>query len=226
MKLSAYIVRIDSGFAPNPFGGLCTLTCCKPSVRRKAQRGDIIVGTGSARNGLSGKLIFAMRVGAVIPFQTYWERYPSKRPNARSPIGKRGDNIWHRDTSGVWRGVPGALHGPLQRDRDLSGENVVIADEFYYFGRQAIPVPNRFDSLIATTQGHKNIRDLALITRFWGWVSRVAPKRGRVGLPSEFTEVGCRAQRTDTGDDDILIDAREDNKPSASKSQAITRVRR
>jgi Nucleotide modification associated domain 2 len=44
MKLSAYIVRVDSGFAPNPFGHHCTLACCKPTIRRKAEPGDIIVG--------------------------------------------------------------------------------------------------------------------------------------------------------------------------------------
>src|SRR5712692_3346145 len=69
MKLSAYIVRVDSGFAPNPFGHHCTLACCKPTIRRKAEPGDIIVGTGSARYGLTGCVVYAMRVRDVIPLQ-------------------------------------------------------------------------------------------------------------------------------------------------------------
>jgi len=37
MKLSGYIVRVDTGFAPNPFGRHCTLACCKPTIRRVAE---------------------------------------------------------------------------------------------------------------------------------------------------------------------------------------------
>ena len=37
VKLMAYIVRHDSGFSPNPFGGVCTLACCKPAIRRSAE---------------------------------------------------------------------------------------------------------------------------------------------------------------------------------------------
>jgi hypothetical protein len=110
VKLSTYIVRADSGFSPNPFGRYCTLACCKPTVRRCTESGDVIVGSGSAGSGLSGKLIYAMRVLEVLPYQDYWERYPSKRPSSRTPASKRGDNIWHKDRAGVWRGVRGALH--------------------------------------------------------------------------------------------------------------------
>jgi len=36
MKVYSYIVAYDSGFAPNPFHGICTLACCKPTIRRTA----------------------------------------------------------------------------------------------------------------------------------------------------------------------------------------------
>ncbi len=44
MRIYAYILKVDSGFAPNPFHGWCTLACCKPAIRRKARPGDWIVG--------------------------------------------------------------------------------------------------------------------------------------------------------------------------------------
>ena len=204
MKLSAYIISVDSGFSPNPYGRRCTLACCKPTIRRNAEPGDIIVGSGSVRCGLSGQLVYAMRVGEVLPFQTYWERYPSKRPSSRTPLSKRGDNIWHADSTGAWRGVRGALHDDSHRERDLRGANALIAEEFYYFGREAIVVPDEFASILATTQGHKNTYDIALITRFWAWLSRTAPRSGRIGQPTEFTEAGCRAQRTDKDDDESI----------------------
>lgn len=203
MKLSAYIVGVDSGFSPNPFGHVCTLACCKPSIRRNARPGDIIVGSGTLQSGLSGRLIYAMRVGEVIPLQRYWERYPSKRPSLRTPIRKRGDAVWHRDASGAWRGVPGALHDGRHRHHDLRGKNALVASEFYYLGREAVPVPGEFGGILATTQGHRNTGDTDLIERFWRWVSRAAPRCGRIGLPSEFANAGCRAQRTGANDDDI-----------------------
>lgn len=205
MKLSAYIVRVDSGFSPNPFGRRCTLACCKPNIRRNADPGDIIVGSGSVRSGLRGRLIYAMRVAEVLPFQAYWERYPSKRPSPRTPVSRRGDNIWHLEP-GAWRGVRDALHNEQNRARDLRGVNALIAKDFYYFGRDAIVVPDAFASMLATTQGHRNTHDGALINRFWEWLSRAAPRRGRIGQPSEFTEAGCHAQRADVGGAERAID--------------------
>ena len=204
MKLSAYIVSVDSGFSPNPYGRRCTLACCKPTIRRNAEPGDIIVGSGSVRRSLSGRLVYSMRVGEVLSFQTYWERYPSKRPSARTSQSKRGDNIWHADSTGAWSGVRGALHDESHQERDLRGANALISEEFYYFGRKAIVVPGEFTSILAITQGHKNTYDIGLITRFWEWLSRTAPRAGRIGQPAEFTEAGCCAQRTDTDDDESI----------------------
>lgn len=204
MKLSAYIVRVDSGFSPNPFGRRCTLACCKPSLRRKAEVADIVVGTTSIRFAPAGRLIYAMRVGEILSFDDYWMRYPSKRPTQKSPLRQRGDNIWHTDSKGSWVGVLGALHDDRHRERDLRGERVLISGAFYYFGSSAIAVPEEFQSLLATTQGHKNTTDTALIKQFWKWLERTAPRQGRIGKPTEFTPSGCDAQRStaDSQDDE------------------------
>ena len=63
--LYSYVVRTDYGSAPNPFWGVCTLVICKPKIRRSAQVGDWIVGTGSANSPIGdirGMMIYAMRV--------------------------------------------------------------------------------------------------------------------------------------------------------------------
>jgi Nucleotide modification associated domain 2 len=44
MTLYSYIVTHDTGFAPNPFFGFCTLACCKPGIRKHADKLDWIVG--------------------------------------------------------------------------------------------------------------------------------------------------------------------------------------
>src|SRR5262249_12272801 len=118
MKLSAYIITYDTGFAPNPFGHHCTLACCKPTIRRNAERGDIIVGTAPPRLPKPGHLIYAMRVKQVLSYQEYWKdsRFAHRKPSQATPIRRRGDNIWHRDASGAWKVAPGACHDESARD--------------------------------------------------------------------------------------------------------------
>jgi hypothetical protein len=206
VKLSAYIVRVDSGFAPNPFGRHCTLACCKPTIRRKAEPEDLIVGTGSVRYGLDGRLVYAMRVRDAIPLQQYWTTasYAYKKPFQATEMTKRGDNIWHQDANQIWRVVPGAFHDERHRARDVGGVNALIATEFHYFGRDALPVPAEFKSLLAITQGHKNTHDERVIDRFWRWVTREAAGQRRCGDPSEFTGAACITQCDDEDDDDVV----------------------
>jgi len=54
-RLFSYTIPIDDGAAPNPFNGFCTLTICKPAIRRVARKGDWIAGLGS-KNAPSGDL--------------------------------------------------------------------------------------------------------------------------------------------------------------------------
>jgi hypothetical protein len=205
-KLSAYIVKVDSGFAPNPFGRRCTLACCKPRLRLHAKVDDIVIGTGSAASDVAGKLIYAMRVGEVLPFEDYWTRFPSKRPTPISAITKCGDNIWRKTSSGDWRCVKGAFHDESHQQRDLSGKHVLIASEFYYFGQDAIDIPERFKPLVAVTQGYKNTLDVTEIKAFWRWLEKAAPKLGRIGDPAHFTSTACRIHRGDHEDDEDDLD--------------------
>lgn len=38
MKIYTYRMIYDSGFAPNPYFGLCTLSCCKPKIRKEVAK--------------------------------------------------------------------------------------------------------------------------------------------------------------------------------------------
>lgn len=93
MKLSAYIMMVDSGFSPNPFGRCCTLACCKPTIRRNAKVVDIIVDTASGSSATPSHLIYAMRVKCVLPYQKYWNdpRFAHRKPCQKSAISRRGD---------------------------------------------------------------------------------------------------------------------------------------
>jgi hypothetical protein len=51
MKLYSHIVKHETGVAPNPFFGDCTLARCKPKIRQKAWKGDWFVGLTAKADG-------------------------------------------------------------------------------------------------------------------------------------------------------------------------------
>jgi Nucleotide modification associated domain 2 len=72
--LFSYVVRDDAGSAPNPYWGVCTLVICKPRIRRAAQVGDWVVGTGSARSPIGNikeRVVYVMRVTDKMTLREY-----------------------------------------------------------------------------------------------------------------------------------------------------------
>ena len=182
MKLYSYIVAIDDGFAPNPFYGFCTLATCKPDIRRSAHIGDWILGTGSKQKGRQGTLVYAMHVTDKLTFDDYWRApmFEDKHPNLYQSIRKsRGDNIYHKNSeNGEWiqadschsnaDGTPNQAH--IARDTDPA--NVLISDDFiYYGGGPALPIPE-FNGISVCHTGRKyrcNFDDVT-VQDFISWV--------------------------------------------------------
>jgi len=145
-RIYSYVVRYDSGFAPNPFYGYCTLATCKPDIRRRAQTGDWVVGSASDDCSIKrgGHLVYAMRVTETTTFDDYAvdPRFESKIPFR---MGSRkqscGDNIYFRDTpDSDWyqrdsfhSDKDGRIH-PKHVMRDTGVNRVLISDDFSYFG--------------------------------------------------------------------------------------------
>src|SRR5271157_5772345 len=134
-RLFSYTIPIDDGAAPNPFRGMCSLAICKPGIRRVAQEGDWVAGLGSrdAPSGdLSGRLVYAMRVEAVLSLKEYDKQasanWPHRIPDVRSlDLSDRlGDCIYDYAQGGAPKQRPG-VHGPSNLETDLSGENVLIS---------------------------------------------------------------------------------------------------
>jgi hypothetical protein len=71
MRLCSYIVVYDYGFAPNPFGGYCTLAARTPNHQDvQLCRGDWLIGHATAARGRG--LIYAMQVSEVRGFDDYF----------------------------------------------------------------------------------------------------------------------------------------------------------
>ena len=174
MEFYSYLVEHDFGLAPNPFGKYCTVAVCKPKIRRssKLKVGDWIIGTGSkALEVASGRklrhhLIYAMKVSEILSMDDYWndERFEYKKPVINGPlITMYGDNFYHKDDAGNWKqedsahsnndGSPNETH----LKTDTGGENVLIAEIFYYFGMQAPEIPDELKKICHTGIGEKKL---------------------------------------------------------------------
>jgi len=173
MKLYSYVVKHDDGFAPNPFWGYCTLACCKPKIRKSAQVGDWVVGTGAVKNTGRDKLIFAMKVTEKLTFAQYSKdnRFKNKIPSSgRNEL--LGDNIYYQDKDEKWIQRKALFHQTdKERGRDLSGKYVLVSDHYCYFGKKAIATPEEFKAVIKKGPNHKCNFDSNFVDSFIRWLS-------------------------------------------------------
>lgn len=201
-RIYSYVVRYDSGFAPNPFYGYCTLATCKPDIRRHAGVGDWVVG--SASNGRSigrgGHLVYAMRVTETMTFDDYAAdaRFDVKKPFR---MGSRkqscGDNIYFRNTPDAdWR-QRDSFHsredGRINQQhvaRDTGVNRILVSDDFIYFGGTGPVFPANLRDrhgrpLCKKGIGRSCFDDPSLIARLERWVRNFGVS-GYQGPPQEW----------------------------------------
>jgi hypothetical protein len=166
MKLYSYVVHHDTGYAPNPDFSVCTLCRCKfrdhPGKPRNlgelVKKGDWVVGTGGVdlcKSAGHGKIVYAMRVDAMLTRGEYNARFGKKRRASE----------------------------PRLKGFDDSERFALISQHFYYFGRNAIRIPGKFCSLEKSGPGFR-CRDFddAYIGRFVQWLE-AGYKPGKYGEP-------------------------------------------
>ncbi|MCD8352614.1 MAG: hypothetical protein LUC93_18585 [Planctomycetaceae bacterium] len=159
--LRSYKMTSDRGFAPNPYAGVLTLATCKPYIRKScAIKGQWLAGFTSKAllpdEGDNVKLIYLAKISDMVPMERYWDTYPAKRNCASA------DNIYRRGQDGKWTIVNCDIHNQGNMDADTVGENVIIANEYFYFGIKALRISKALSSKIRIPQG----------TAPYGWLSK------------------------------------------------------
>jgi hypothetical protein len=199
MRMFAYKITRDFGFAPNPFHGVCTLATCKPHIRKSAVAGDLVLGCGSSENGLVGRMIYVLRVGGKCTFQQYWDdpRFAAKRPFFKSSRDHAyGDNIYHHDAAGEWiqershHSFQDGATNELNLRQDTSEDHVLWSDDFVYWGREAPEVPAPFrdfngDDLYPHARDRRSRYAPDFIEAVSDWFNAL-PERGRRGRPAAW----------------------------------------
>jgi hypothetical protein len=188
-----YVMPHHEGFAPCFDDRTCTLACCKPGIRRTARPGDWVLGFAPRKSG-DARLCYAMRVAEVVDFASY----------AADPRFKdRHDNIWQPDAGGNFRHVASHdIHDtPANRETDLSGRNVLIADSYKDFGKEGLDLRAAVGDDIALRlwypgRGHKTAGlqpgDLDAFIRMFDEVRDISPATVK---PSASCKVPVRSRR-------------------------------
>jgi hypothetical protein len=191
--LFTYCIPYDDGAAPNPFWGTCTLVICKPGIRRAAKKGDWVVGTGSVNSPVgntAGRVVYAMRITEKMPIPAYdnWcrKKLPGKIPDLTARDVRRhvGDAIYDFSTfAGTLRP---SVHTEANRKTDLDGRYALLSDDFYYFGKNAVPLPEDLLPIVKQAQGHRSGANASYLQRFVEWIRTQTP--GLQGDPQMWVE--------------------------------------
>jgi hypothetical protein len=201
-RIYSYVVRYDSGFAPNPFYGYCTLATCKPDIRHAAKIDDWVVGSASNDRSIrrGGHLVYAMRVTETATFDEYSAdpRFAAKKPFRRGSRKQScGDNIYFRKAPGApWcqldsfhSKATGQMHeGHVNKDTGVG--RVLISDDFIYFGGTGPSFPASLRSgdgrhLCKSGIGRTCFDDPGLVHSLEEWI-RSFKLSGYQGPPQEW----------------------------------------
>jgi len=182
-RLFSYVITHDTGFAPNPYGGVLTLATCKPKIRAVAKIGDWLMGTGSAAAVGNGRVVYAGQVSEILPIARYGEdaRFEMKRPcPGKEQWNLLGDNIYLTQPDGTWKQRRNPFHQSKDMERDLSGLNVLVCERYWYFGSCAPELPAHLLACVKKGPAHRCVRS-KLLSEVTTWLH--SHPQGMNGIP-------------------------------------------
>ena len=172
-RLCTYVVREDTGLAPNPFWGFCTLAVCTPNHQGiRLSVNDWIAGFLAKERG--HRFLYAMEISEILDLNDYFRdrRFAAKRPNLRGSWQEQcGDNFYSRKADGSWLQHRNKFHlSEDYRKQDTKYARVFIAHRFWYRGRSAVKPPSEYAPLIGGRGARVN-HPPDLSSAFTKWVS-------------------------------------------------------
>ena len=157
--------------------------------------GDWVAGFGGANTAISHKMVFLMRVDEICTFDEYWEdpRFLVKRPRFDGNYQQcYGDNIYHH-IGNEWMQenshhsyVDGINQNNLFHDTRI--DRVLLSFYYWYFGENAIELPEEFAEAIAAGRPYKKLPD-NICANIVDWVG-CHYEMGQQGLPYKWNKSG------------------------------------
>ena len=161
----------DSGCAPNPYYGFCSLALCKNLIRKHAKINDYIIGFGSKTLGSFNKIIYIMKVTDKMSYDNYNKFC---KQNNKKKI-KYGDCIYYK-VKNTFKQRKNIHHHNECIIHDTKSPYVLISDDYLYFGKNAIDIPYELTNIIPTSRGHKSKSIESLENNFDIWFKLIKNK--------------------------------------------------
>lgn len=173
VKLCTYVIMKDTGLAPNPYFGWCTLAVCTPNHQgARLSSGDWIAGFLSKKR--DNRLLYLMRVDERLHLNDYFRdpRFAAKKPDLRGDWKARcGDNFYSLGRDGVWKQHRNRFHiGKEFLRRDTKKPYAFVGERFWYFGELAPAAGGAFSRLVGG-RGVRVNHDPKLVASFIDWVT-------------------------------------------------------
>ena len=167
-----YVITHDEGKAPCVDNGLLTLCICKPKIRRVAVPGDWVIATGSkVRVSKTPKIVFAAKITKKISMETY-----------ALEDNKRSDSIYEFDGFSLIHNGSSIHRDEKAQAADKSGINCLFSQKFWYFGPNAIELPNDLSSLYHYGIGHGKINNEKMFNLLENYLFNIP--NGIIGEPN------------------------------------------
>lgn len=190
MKLYTYVVKHDTGLAPNPFGEWCSVAVCTPNHQGiLATPGDWICGFSPKSFG--NKLVYALQVEECPSLEQYFQdpRWAYKKPSRQSPEARCGDNFYERMPDGSWKQHWNFFHRTQENfDQDIRRPVAFVGRRFWYFGEHAVDAPR--EGLSVGGKGVRLTHQPGACERFVAWLDQTYPP-GRHGMPLHYAQSGA-----------------------------------
>lgn len=163
--------------------------------------GDWVVGTGSSNSPIgdvSGKVVYVMRVTERLTMGEYdsltQAKLNKKIPDVESRDPRRvvGDSLYDFSEPGIPQ-RPG-VHDQGNRDTDLGGLNVLLSDEFLYFGDHPIALPTDLLPIVKQGQGHRSHANDPYLGSFADWIGSLGSDRpALIGQPQMWCTLAAES---------------------------------
>ena len=141
----------DSGCAPNPYYGFCSLALCKNLIRKHAKINDYVIGFGSKTLGSFKKIIFIMKVTNKLSYDDYNKLCIQ---NNKHKINY-GDCIYYK-VGNTFKQRKNIYHNNECIIHDIKSPYVLISNDYLYFGKKSIDIPDKLTNIIPFSRGHKS----------------------------------------------------------------------
>lgn len=156
----SYLLVTDNGSAPCIQENILSLAICKPKIRKTANIGDYIIAFTSKSMKVSQepKIIYIAKITNKLLLNNYYINFKNRK-----------DCIYNNKLILI----KNDFHNICNVKKDINGKYVLLSNEFIYFGKNFIDVPQQIKNIVPKYQGHMSKKNIKYTNEFLSIFSKL-----------------------------------------------------